>query len=340
MDTIILSRFSLLKEASTNIKAQPDNKFELRRTLSSSVHHEIELKPSCSERFFDAVTRASQAQVTFWHRIESSSNISPILAGIGDTMICSRKAIDTIYGLEGFTSITAAALGLHENQSVEQIIDRATLTIYVCSAYRNTESGQSRYLGNERLTPIVCDASSNSNAVLGRVNTVPLLFAKLWPARQDASIILAPGNGADDGRQRERNSQKTSKDKARSEQFAMSNHKRSRQLPRGSDDDDDDGENSKQPNGRKSRGKGPRKQNEFACPFFKHNPQKYGGRGGCREYSHEHVGNLLRVSGSGIYYMVSRAASRTLCSLIYPHRIILGASTFETMTLMAPRGYD
>ena len=185
----------------------------------------------------------------------------------------------------------------------EQIINRSFLTIHVCSAFRKAAIGESGHLGDENRTPIVCKASSNSDAASGEVNKISMLFAKLSPVHQDASTILAQGDGAEDGRQQERDSQKTSKDKARSEQFDKPNHKRLRQIPRGSDrEEEDDGPNSKQPNGRKSRGKGPRKQNEFACPFIKHDPQKYGGRGGCREYSHKNVGNLLRVGGSSIFY--------------------------------------
>ncbi|ERF73007.1 hypothetical protein EPUS_07101 [Endocarpon pusillum Z07020] len=265
MDTVVLPRYSLPRKARTYTKPQPDNKRELRGTLSSSAHHGIDLKQSCSKKFIDVFTRASQTQVIASNQIESPLDTSPILAEIGDMITCSQKAIDRTYGLEKFIFPIAAALGLYEDQSAKQIINRSFLTIHVGSVFRKAAVGESGHLGDEIRTPIVCGASPNSDVASEEVNTISMLFAKLSPAHQDASITLAPGDGAEDGRQQE--------------------HR---------EEDEDDGENYKQPKGRKSRGKGPRKQNEFACPFFKHDPRKYGGRGGCREYSHEKVGNLLR----------------------------------------------
>ena len=68
------------------------------------------------------------------------------------------------------------------------------------------------------------------------------------------------------------------------------------------ENEDDDGD-ARKPNRRRSHGRRPRKQNEFACPFFKHDAHKHGGRRGCREYSHEDVKVLLRVSGPGILHI-------------------------------------
>ena len=106
IDTAILSRYILPKEASTYTKAQPNDKCELRGTLSSSAHHRIELMPSSSKRFIEAFTRASQAQVIASHQIESPSNTSPTLAGIRDMITCSRKSLTGHTALRSLFSLT------------------------------------------------------------------------------------------------------------------------------------------------------------------------------------------------------------------------------------------
>jgi hypothetical protein len=128
-------------------------------------------------------------------------------------------------------------------------------------------------------------------------NLLPRVVKMHRMVSQNSPWTSIPEDVDGNGGKRLQTGRASSGSKYGSEGSANPGHKRPRgvTLLPGSDGEDGDG-NLKKPDGRKPRGKGPRKPQEFGCPFFKHDPHKYGGRGGCREYSHDRVSILLRVS--------------------------------------------
>jgi hypothetical protein len=139
--------------------------------------------------------------------------------------------------------------------------------------------------------------SSDNAAADCVVRVFQRLLTKLWVACQDTSSTPRPRDGADDRSKGQHSSQKRSKSECSNEQSSKPGKKRRRQLPGnpGSECDDDD-DDPDIPEGRRARGRGHRQRSEFGCPFFKHDPDRHGGRGGCRDYSNENVSKLLKVS--------------------------------------------
>jgi hypothetical protein len=154
--------------------------------------------------------------------------------------------------------------------------------------------------------PSMIDASAVDEVGVAEANVLHMLLEKLRLARQEPETDVVPEEGGDGNSDspsggttgiakvdsRNSSSQLSS---GVSSQVGQKRHR----LPGGSpdsDDDKDEDENPKRRNERKPRRRAPRLPEDLGCPFYKHDPEKYGGRGGCSEYSHHNMSILLRVS--------------------------------------------
>lgn len=142
------------------------------------------------------------------------------------------------------------------------------------------------------------DASDNERAD-AEAHTINTLLTKLWIVWQNLSFISVPANGADDSSRRQQSCQQGGEHRVRGQVSSKLAQKRPSQLPESPESDED--RDPKRPEIRKLRGRDHRFQNEFGCPYFKHDPEKHGGRSGCRVYSHKSVSILLRVCNAHIW---------------------------------------
>jgi hypothetical protein len=232
-----------------------------------------------------------------------STNTSFFLEDIEDSRACSWRDKEKSYLMAHFIYPSGEDWDLRKDlfYTVTQLLDDTFPTL--SSRSEVTESAindLSRGKAKSSL-PSLDEASSEDEIAGVEADIVHLLLTEFWIASRDLPFTSVPENGANSGRKEQHGGQESVGEKARGVKSFQSAQKRPRLLPRTPESDGEDGDSElENPERRRFRGRGPRMPNEFGCPFFKHDPNKHGGRGGCREYSHRIVGNLLRVSTSGV----------------------------------------
>jgi hypothetical protein len=268
----------------------------------------IDLEESSVLRFMRDVEGVSQRQSTSFCRLDSFMNTSSTLEGIGDVHADLRGNNESAYSMDQFTCKKGEALNLREDLqwSVKQPIDESFFPLHGQSEPTTAATCELARQQEKSSLPNLVQKSSADGLTNVETNLAQMLLTKLWIACQEPHLPPVPEDGAEDAGKGQRSSQKSSGCEGGSKEPSTLSQKRARQLNSTSDEDDygEDG-GSKKSSSRRSRGRGPRKQGEFGCPFFKHDPHKHGGRNGCRQYSHENVSFLVRVSDSGIFCTIS-----------------------------------
>jgi hypothetical protein len=268
----------------------------------------IDLEESSVLRFMRDVEGVSQRQNTSFCHLDSFMNTSSALESIGDIHADLRGNNESAYSMDPFTCKKGEALDLGKDLqwSVKRLIDESLFPLHGQSEPTTAATCELARQQEKSSLPNLVRKSSADGLTKVEINLAPMLLTKLWIACQDPYLTPVPEDGAEDAGKGQRSSQKSSGGKGGSKEPSRPSQKRARQLNSTSGEDDYDGDGgSKKPSSRRSRGRGPRKQGEFGCPFFKHDPHKHGGRNGCRQYSHENVSILLRVSGSGVFCAIS-----------------------------------
>jgi hypothetical protein len=249
------------------------------------------------------VGQASRRQITSSDQLDSFMNAFCIHPGIEDT--ANWRAEDPRYALNEHVYNKRGPLELYKDllRSTEQIVEETFNPIYGASELKKAALCELGYRQTESSVPSFGEASSVNELADVEVNMVHMLLTKLWIACQDPIFTLIPEDGTGDGSKGQESTQKSRKSNAGGEALSRPGQKRSRQNLR-APDSDNEGEDGdpKKPDSRKLRITNAHKQIAFGCPFFKHDPQKHGERRGCRQYSHENVGILLRVSDFNIHY--------------------------------------
>ena len=293
--------------------------------------------------------RIPQGQKTRTSELDSSMQAASISDGTVDTSAGFWRDDKMTYNMNEptcFTYTQEEALDLYKNlfQSAKQLIRETFRIIDGRLELKTAALNELNQRHFERSTLSGGKVSPNHETDGVELNIVLMLMKKLWIACQDPISSSYPEDGAGNGSRVPQRGHKSSQKKAgnqgssnpmSSQESSQRGQKRSRQPPRTPDsedeDDEDEDEDPKKAGGGGFRGTRPRSPNEFGCPFFKHDPETHGGRGGCREYSHKSVGILLRVSGPGIGQTILQFV-HGFWSLTDYSRITLGSSIFETMT--------
>jgi hypothetical protein len=195
----------------------------------------------------------------------------------------------------------------------------------------------------ESSPPSLTSMSSDDETNSCETSVVLILLQELWLAFTRAELADFVEDGGDDNS----NSCKSSKTVAKTGRampdtstpvttgdLSTLGPRRARLPGQSPDSEDEENNDPKKPGAKKPRGRGPRMPGEFGCPFFKHDPDKHGGRGGCRDYSHRCVGNLLRVSDSAASHTSNTWSGGFSFDNV---RIILGPN-IEAKILMKPSG--
>jgi hypothetical protein len=301
------------------------------------------------------VKRASQGRITTMDDLDSFMQTCSIPSDIDNTGATLWRDNETTYTMNEFTCpsysngeasyskkdlFQPAKWRLHEPFS--PINDRSKFTVTTTDELLQPHT-ENPTLGLDDVPPKTADVE---------LKIVRTWLAKLWMAFQDPSSTSNPEDGAEYGSRDQQSGRERSKKKSgnqessnttmSSQESSKAGQKRSRQPPRTPDSDDeaDDDGDPKKPGGGGFRGRGPRMLNEFGCPFFKHDPETHGGRGGCREYSHISVGILLRVSLSGIGRRHHIQPPGGFQMKADSSRTTLGSNTFETMTWTRQHGLN
>lgn len=308
MDYVTVSNRHFSEEFGDMAEATSKDKHRPLKRGCMLKHYAEDLEHSWVVKFLQDLRGRWQGQETSLDQLDSfmnadSANTSFVLEDIEDSRDCSWRDKEKSYPMAHFIYRRGEDWDLCKDlfYTVTQLLDDAFPTLSSRSELTESAINDLSQGKAKSSLPSLDEASSEDEIAGVEADIVHLLLTELWIASRDLQFTSVPENGADSGRKEQHGGQEGGGKKTRGVQSFQSGQKRPRLLPRTPESDgEDDDSNSKKPERRRFRGRGPRMPNEFGCPFFKHDPDKHGGRGGCREYSHRNVGNLLRVSTSGV----------------------------------------
>lgn len=310
MESVLATRYCVsvpLHIAGYGLKAQ--QKLCMREYLPEGHFQDVVVS-----KLIRNIGQASQGQINSQVDLDMLVEICAISNSIDITSAASGRGHANKYTMDGFTCSTYSNEEALDVQNYVFASTSSRLSESFCSINDQPKFSQKAtskldQQHAKRPQPRLDELYSEIADIKLRI--VLMLLTKLWLALQSPSSASDPKDGSDNASRNQQRGYESNKNRVgnpessnpmSSQESCKTGQKRSRQSPRtpGSeeedDEDDEDDEDPKKPGAGGVRGRGPRKLNEFGCPFFKHDPQTHGGRGGCREYSHISVSILMRVS--------------------------------------------
>jgi hypothetical protein len=263
-----------------------------------------DLEDSWIFKFMLNVERAAKGSHSFLTKNDSVTTRSSSPDEFEHTKANVWRDHEPTYSMDDFTYDDRGGSNLYDDllQSTKNIFDKTFSPTHIRSKLTREALCDLDQQRSESSLPSLDEVSSEDDIADLEANMVHMLMGKLWIACQDPSSTCGPQDGAGHGSRDQQSSQESSQNKAGSQgspnristqRSSKLGEKRPRQPPQTpeSEEEGDDRQSKKSV----QRGKRARMPNEFGCPFFKHDPVMYGGRGVCPTYSNPSVPNVLKV---------------------------------------------